>query len=124
MLTSLSQTSVMQIAGHQCCGYAVWGSFPCEENHSYLQAPANAKHNETAAEEANDEGLWGREPPSRVAATGLKEDPREHHARVRRYLCYYLQLLARAEDADTLYFAVVYLRKVQSSHSGLLDILR
>lgn len=124
MLTSLSQTCVMQIARRQYFDYAVCSSLPCEENYSYLQASANIKHNETAAEEANDEGLWGREPPSRVAATGLKEDPREHHARVRRYLCYYLQLLARAKDADTLYSAVVYLRKVQSSHSGLLDILR
>ena len=89
-----------------------------------MQAPANAKQNKAAAGPGGDESLWGRELPSRVAATGLKEDPREHHARVRRYLSYYLRLLAELQDTDTLAAAVLYVRKVQSSYSGLSDILR
>lgn len=88
------------------------------------QAPSGAKQGEATAESAGDESLWGREPPSRVAATGLKEDPREHHARVRRYLCFYLRLLTKLQDSDTLYAAVLYLRKVQSSYSGLSDLLK
>ena len=75
---------------------------------------------------SEDELLWGRKP-SKVAAVGMNEDYREHLARVRKYLSYYLQLLVRAGDAETLFAAVQFLRKCNEGSSagyqGIGDLL-
>ena len=70
-----------------------------------------------------DEALWGRQP-GRVVATGLSEDRREHVARLRRYLCYYLRLLGRTREVETLLAAVAYLARGPQGYPRLQDILR
>lgn len=89
---------------------------------SQLQA-SNEKQLERLSAMSENEGLWGR-VPGRVLATGLSEDKREHQARLRRYLIYYLQLLARTAEADTLYSATCFLRKSQTAYPGLMDVFR
>lgn len=87
------------------------------------QAGSTMRSGEKVAGEDKSEALWGRQP-SRVVAIGLSEDPREHQARLRRYLCYYLKLLCRTGDCETLLSAVGYLRRLLPSQPTLSDILR
>ena len=87
-----------------------------------MQAGATLKKGEKPVD-MEDDRLWGRQP-SRVLAVGLSEDLREHNGRLRKYLRYYLDLLFRAGDVETLSSAVGYLRRASSNQPGLGDLLR
>lgn len=77
------------------------------------------------AVDAADESLWGRKP-GRVAGVGLQEGTRKHAAALRKYLAYYLRLLARIRDVPRLQAAVYCLRLPSTStqHPGLADLIK
>lgn len=72
-----------------------------------------------------DASLWGRKP-AKVTGTGVSEEWRKHLSSVRKYLAYYLRLLAATRDARRLQAAVHALRSAlfQAQYPRFADIAR